>query len=143
MSNLLVFSCDDITASKKLLEKANLKGYQVFNYLFTNYLMNYFNFNFPSDNFLQIIFQIGKTKVFLRAGQMAELDTKRTEVLGISATVIQKKARTYAAHKSFNLLKKSAIEMQSACRGKLNSNFRICVLPVLFYDYHYILSFLH
>ncbi|KAM0920054.1 hypothetical protein ACQ4PT_007723 [Festuca glaucescens] len=43
-------SHDEITASKMLLEKANLVGYQ-----------------------------IGKTKVFLRAGQMAELDALRTE----------------------------------------------------------------
>ncbi|KMZ61687.1 putative Myosin XI [Zostera marina] len=81
---------DDIAASKKLLEVANLKGCQ-----------------------------IGKTKVFLRAGQMAELDTKRTEVLGISATVIQKKARSHAARKSFSFLKKSAIQMQSTCRGQI------------------------
>lgn len=58
---------------------------------------------------------------------MAELDTKRTEVLGISATVIQKKARSHAARKSFSFLKKSAIQMQSTCRGKLSTNFRICV----------------
>ncbi|GMN48941.1 hypothetical protein TIFTF001_018110 [Ficus carica] len=30
-------------------------------------------------------YQIGKTKVFLRAGQMAELDARRTEILGNSA----------------------------------------------------------
>ncbi|XP_062074792.1 myosin-9-like [Humulus lupulus] len=43
--NVFAGSCDEVTACKRLLEKVNLKGYQ-----------------------------IGKTKVFLRAGQIAELD---------------------------------------------------------------------
>ncbi|KAK8661404.1 hypothetical protein V6N13_091009 [Hibiscus sabdariffa] len=45
-------SNDKIAACKKILEKSNLGGYQ-----------------------------IGKTKVFLRAGQMAELDGQRAEIL--------------------------------------------------------------
>ncbi|WOL13269.1 myosin-8-like isoform X2 [Canna indica] len=83
-------SCDDKTASSKLLSKTNLKGYQV-----------------------------GKTKVFLRAGQMAELDAIRNEVLGRSASLIQRKVRSYLAHKSYLLLRKSAIEIQAVCRGQL------------------------
>ncbi|PHT38306.1 Myosin-7 [Capsicum baccatum] len=43
-------STDEVAACKRLLEKVGLQGYQ-----------------------------IGKTKVFLRAGQMAELDARRTE----------------------------------------------------------------
>lgn len=64
-----------------------------------------------------LLLQIGKTKVFLRAGQMAELDARRTEVLGRSASIIQRKVRSYLARKSFTLLRRSAIYMQSVCRG--------------------------
>lgn len=62
-------------------------------------------------------FQIGKTKVFLRAGQMAELDTRRSEVLGHSANIIQRKVRSYLARQWFISQQKSAIQMQSICRG--------------------------
>ncbi|XP_058724156.1 myosin-7-like [Vicia villosa] len=84
-------SCpDEMTACKRLLDKANLQDYQ-----------------------------IGKTKVFLRAGQMAELDACRAEVLGRSAIVIQKKGRTYICQKQYNLLRFSAIELQRAIKGQL------------------------
>ncbi|KAA8527842.1 hypothetical protein F0562_035289 [Nyssa sinensis] len=82
--------CDAITASKRLLEKAGLEGYQ-----------------------------IGKTKVFLRAGQMAELDARRSEALGRSASVIQSKVRSYFGRKSFLLLRNSAIQIQTLCRGEV------------------------
>ncbi|XP_057781954.1 myosin-6-like [Salvia miltiorrhiza] len=83
-------STDEVAVCKKLLEKVGLEGYQ-----------------------------IGKTKVFLRAGQMAELDARRTEVLGRSASIIQRKVRSYMARKSFTLLRRSAILIQSVCRGEL------------------------
>ncbi|THU62385.1 hypothetical protein C4D60_Mb01t04580 [Musa balbisiana] len=83
-------SCDEVTAAKRLLEKAYLKGYQ-----------------------------IGKTKVFLRAGQMAELDARRNEVLGRSASTIQRKVRSFLARRTFILLRKSAIQIQTICRGQL------------------------
>ena len=87
-------SCpDEMTACKRLLEKANLKDYQ-----------------------------IGKTKVFLRAGQMAELDACRAEVLGRSAIIIQKKTRTFICEKQYNLLRFSAVELQRAVRGQLARN---------------------
>ena len=54
--------------------------------------------------------KIGKTKVLLMAGQMAELDARRTEVLGRAARIIQWKFRSY-------LLIKAAINMQAVCRG--------------------------
>lgn len=67
--------------------------------------------------------QIGKTKVFLRAGQMAELDARRTEVLGRAARAIQRRIRTYITRKQFLTLRKSAIYVQSRWRGKvLNSS---------------------
>lgn len=57
-------------------------------------------------------------KVFLRAGQMADLDARRTEVLGRAARTIQRQIRTHIARKQFVVLKKSAIDIQSLCRGK-------------------------
>ncbi|XP_019178687.1 PREDICTED: myosin-6-like [Ipomoea nil] len=87
---VLVRSADEVTACQMLLNKVQLEGYQ-----------------------------IGKTKVFLRAGQMAELDARRNEVLGRSASIIQRKVRSYMGHKSFTLLRRSAIQLQSVCRGEL------------------------
>uniref|UniRef100_A0A1J3HQP4 Myosin-6 n=1 Tax=Noccaea caerulescens TaxID=107243 RepID=A0A1J3HQP4_NOCCA len=87
---VLVKNSDDPAACKKLLAKVGLEGYQ-----------------------------IGKTKVFLRAGQMADLDTRRTEVLGRSASIIQRKVRSYLAKKTFILLRNSAKQIQSVCRGYL------------------------
>lgn len=83
-------STDEVTASKRLLEKVNLKGYQV-----------------------------GKTKIFLRAGQMAELDARRSDVLGKSACIIQRKIRSYLARRSFIMLRLSATHIQAACRGQV------------------------
>ncbi|KAJ9545952.1 hypothetical protein OSB04_025659 [Centaurea solstitialis] len=64
-------------------------------------------------------FQIGKTKVFLRAGQMAELDARRTEVLSSAANIIQRRIRTYIAHKQFIDIRKASVVVQSFCRGRL------------------------
>ncbi|KAM1122422.1 hypothetical protein ACFX2I_003979 [Malus domestica] len=83
-------STDEVNACKRLLQKVGLEGYQ-----------------------------IGKTKVFLRAGQMAELDARRSEVLGKSASIIQRKVRSYLAKRSFIVLRLSAIRLQAACRGHL------------------------
>ncbi|CAA7013966.1 unnamed protein product [Microthlaspi erraticum] len=79
----LAKSSDEKAACKKLLETVGLKRYQ-----------------------------IGKTKVFLKAGQMAELDARRTEVLGRAARIIQSKFRSY-------LLLKAATNLQAVCRGQL------------------------
>lgn len=67
--------------------------------------------------------QVGKTKIFLRAGQMAALDARRTEVLGRSASIIQRKVRTFITRKSFVLLKRSALQIQSVCRGAFFFSF--------------------
>ncbi|XP_050216966.1 myosin-6-like isoform X2 [Mercurialis annua] len=88
--DVLTGSYDGPTACKRLLDKAKLQGYQ-----------------------------IGKTKVFLRAGQMAELDARRNEVLGRSASIIQKKVRSYFCRKSFVQLRQSAISIQTQCRGQV------------------------
>ncbi|KAJ4845533.1 hypothetical protein Tsubulata_015620 [Turnera subulata] len=64
-------------------------------------------------------FQIGKTKVFLRAGQMAELDARRAEVLNNAARIIQRRIQTHYAHRRFIAMRKAAILLQSTCRGRL------------------------
>ncbi|KAL6611360.1 hypothetical protein ACP70R_039288 [Stipagrostis hirtigluma subsp. patula] len=87
-------SYDEVTATKMLLEKVNLTGYQ-----------------------------IGKTKVFLRAGQMAELDALRTEVLGHSACKIQRKVRSYLARKKFIQQRISATQLQAFCRGQIARHY--------------------
>ncbi|CAA0828033.1 Myosin-11 [Striga hermonthica] len=63
--------------------------------------------------------QIGKSKVFLRAGQMADLDARRALILSNAAKTIQRKTRTHIARKHFLALQKAAVCMQSACRGSL------------------------
>lgn len=63
--------------------------------------------------------QIGKTKVFLRAGQMAELDARRAEVLSNAAKTIQRRILTYTARKQFLALREASICLQSSCRGEL------------------------
>ncbi|XP_024966855.1 myosin-11-like [Cynara cardunculus var. scolymus] len=63
--------------------------------------------------------QIGKTKVFLRAGQMAELDGRRAQKLNNAAKKIQRKIRTHIARNRFLALRKASISLQSLCRGNL------------------------
>ncbi|KAL6519197.1 hypothetical protein OROGR_018517 [Orobanche gracilis] len=79
---------DDKTACQVILDKMGIKGYQ-----------------------------LGNTKVFLRAGQMAELDARRAEILGNAAKTIQRQIRTYIARKDFVLLRRAAIQMQSCWRA--------------------------
>ncbi|KAG5391643.1 hypothetical protein IGI04_021606 [Brassica rapa subsp. trilocularis] len=82
-------SYEEKVACKKILDSMGLKGYQ-----------------------------IGKTKVFLRAGQMAELDARRTEVLSGAAKKIQRRTRTHQAQKRFIVLRKATISLQALCRGE-------------------------
>ncbi|XP_078430884.1 myosin-12-like [Wolffia australiana] len=62
-------------------------------------------------------FQIGKSKVFLRAGQMAELDARRIEILANGARVIQRQIRTHLTRKHFIILKKAALQFQKLRRA--------------------------
>ncbi|CAO2183552.1 unnamed protein product [Urochloa humidicola] len=91
-------SNDDKIACQKILEKMGLENYQ-----------------------------IGKTKVFLRAGQMADLDARRAEVLGRAARIIQRQICTYIAKKQFVELKKSATQLQSFVRGSLARKLYECM----------------
>ncbi|KAF7121132.1 hypothetical protein RHSIM_Rhsim13G0032100 [Rhododendron simsii] len=63
--------------------------------------------------------QIGKTKVFLRAGQMAELDACRAEKLNKAAKTIQRKMRTHISRKQFIATRRATICIQSIWRGRL------------------------
>ncbi|XP_037496894.1 myosin-12 isoform X2 [Jatropha curcas] len=82
--------CDEKSACIAILERMGLKGYQ-----------------------------IGKTKVFLRAGQMAELDARRTEVLANSVRRIQRQIRTHLTRKEFIALRSASINMQKHWRAQL------------------------
>lgn len=63
---------------------------------------------------------MGKTKVFLRAGQMAELDARRAEVLAKAARCIQRQIRTHLTRKEFLILRKATIHIQKLWRGYLS-----------------------
>lgn len=64
-----------------------------------------------------MVLQIGKTKVFLRAGQMAELDARRAEKLNKAAKTIQRKMRTHISRKRFIAIRRATICIQSIWRG--------------------------
>ncbi|PKA49353.1 hypothetical protein AXF42_Ash014255 [Apostasia shenzhenica] len=64
-------------------------------------------------------YQIGKNKIFLRAGQMAELDARRIEVLANAARRIQRQIRTHLTRKQFLILRNSTIHIQKLWRGWL------------------------
>ncbi|KAK7285902.1 hypothetical protein RJT34_20687 [Clitoria ternatea] len=81
---------DEKTVCQKILEHVGLKGYQ-----------------------------IGKTKIFLRAGQMADLDARRAQVLSGAAKTIQRRIRTHQARKHYLALRKKTIYVQSLWRGRL------------------------
>ncbi|XP_028556218.1 protein OPAQUE1 [Dendrobium catenatum] len=64
-------------------------------------------------------FQLGRSKVFLRAGQIAVLDARRNEVLDNSARFVQGRFRTFIARKEFVNTKNAAVALQAYCRGCL------------------------
>lgn len=64
-------------------------------------------------------YQIGKSKVFLRAGQMAELDARRAEVLAHAARRIQRQIRTHLTRKEFIILRKASIFIEKLWRARI------------------------
>ncbi|KAF8053008.1 hypothetical protein N665_1476s0001 [Sinapis alba] len=64
-------------------------------------------------------FQIGKSKVFLRAGQMAELDAHRTKVLGEAARMIQGQVRARLTRERYVLLRRASVNIQANWRANL------------------------
>lgn len=64
--------------------------------------------------------------MFLRAGQMAELDARRTEVLANAARRIQRQIRTHLTRKEFISLRRATINAQKLWRG--NTLFPYAIL---------------
>ncbi|CAI8599486.1 unnamed protein product [Vicia faba] len=62
-------------------------------------------------------FQLGRTKVFLRAGQIGILDSRRAEVLDNAARCIQRRLHTFIAHRDFISTRVAAVSLQACCRG--------------------------
>lgn len=62
-------------------------------------------------------FQLGETKVFLRAGQMAQLDKLRTDHMNGGAIVIQKHVRGFLARRYFAQRRKAVVLLQAAVRA--------------------------
>ncbi|OIW12077.1 hypothetical protein TanjilG_15317 [Lupinus angustifolius] len=62
-------------------------------------------------------FQLGRSKVFLRAGQIGILDSKRAEILDYAAKRIQHCLRTFVARRYFISVKAAAVSLQTCCRG--------------------------
>ncbi|XP_039812358.1 myosin-11-like isoform X9 [Panicum virgatum] len=81
---------DEKVACQKILDKIGLQGYQ-----------------------------IGRTKVFLRAGQMAELDARRTEMRNNAARGVQSQYRTHVAREQFLVLRDTSVCLQSFVRARL------------------------
>ncbi|GJW97303.1 myosin-15 isoform X1 [Tanacetum coccineum] len=60
---------------------------------------------------------LGKSKVFLRAGQIGILDSERAGVLDSAAKRIQLRLRTLIAHKDFTVKRVAAVSFQAYCGG--------------------------
>ncbi|KAK4397650.1 Myosin-15 [Sesamum angolense] len=88
-------SYDDKTMTEKILQRLKLGNFQV---------------SIP-------LLQLGKTKVFLRAGQIAILDSRRAEVLDSAAKCIQGRLRTYLARREYVTMRIAAISLQACCRA--------------------------
>ncbi|KAF3670561.1 Myosin-15 [Capsicum annuum] len=67
-------------------------------------------------------YQLGKTKIFLRAGQIGILDSRRAEILDSSVKQIQSRLRTFLARRDFISNRMAAIHLQTCCRGYLARN---------------------
>jgi myosin V len=63
--------------------------------------------------------QLGHTKVFLRAGQMAVLDKRRLERLNAAATAIQRRVRGVQGRQAAGRRRDAVLALQSGARGML------------------------
>jgi myosin V len=64
-------------------------------------------------------YQFGQTRVFLRAGKMAQLDKRRTDVLNAAAAMIQRAARGFMARLEFTRTRNATLVIQSVFRGHM------------------------
>mmetsp|Transcript_9751 Transcript_9751/g.35721 ORF Transcript_9751/g.35721 Transcript_9751/m.35721 type:complete len:1269 (+) Transcript_9751:297-4103(+) len=62
-------------------------------------------------------YQLGLTKVFLRAGQLAALETRKRHLLNESATVIQRHVRGFVQRQRYKVMCSSALIIQKCYRG--------------------------
>ncbi len=60
-------------------------------------------------------YQLGQTKVFLRAGQMASLDKLRTELMNRSAITIQRHVQGFIKRRQYARTRRAAITLQVRC----------------------------
>lgn len=74
-----------------------------------------------SLNRIMLFLQLGKTKVFLRAGQNGVLDSRRAEVLDSAAKRIQGRLRTFLARRDFVTMRVAALSLQTCCRGIIHA----------------------
>lgn len=89
-------------------------------------------------------YQFGKTRVFLRAGKMAELDKRRTDVLNAAAIKIQTAIRGWMAREQFKRAVQAVILIQANARGymartvayELRRNRAAIVIQSMIRQYH-------
>jgi myosin-5 len=62
-------------------------------------------------------YQMGLTKVFFRAGQLAFLERQRSDRLSYCVVLIQKNIKRHIREKQFRIKKTSAVKIQSVVRG--------------------------
>ena len=73
-------------------------------------------------------YQLGKTKVFLRAGQMAQLDKLRTVLMHNSAVTIQRHVRGLLARHQYQRQLRAAIRLQVRPHSLPSRNNRLAPL---------------
>ena len=64
-------------------------------------------------------YQMGKTKIFFRAGMLALLEKQRSDRMNESAIIIQKNLRMIYYRKQYNLIRNSIIAFQTISRGSV------------------------
>lgn len=64
-------------------------------------------------------YQLGKTKIFFRAGMLALLEKQRSDRMNESAIIIQKNLRMIYYRKQYNLIRNSIIAFQTVARGSI------------------------
>ncbi|KAI9141921.1 putative class V myosin [Paraphysoderma sedebokerense] len=67
-------------------------------------------------------YQVGLTKLFFKAGQLAYLEKLRSDKLNQCVTLIQKNIRRFIARRKYLRLRKAAVKIQSLIRGKVARN---------------------
>lgn len=64
-------------------------------------------------------YQVGLTKIFFRAGQLAYMEKLRTDRLNQSATMIQKNIRRFLARLHYTRIQKLSLMLQSIARQRM------------------------